>query len=220
LTTTRNNVRFPRSFSAVARRTVLGASAIAVCGCGSPSAANIELRKKNQDLESRVASLEARHARDTQTIAAAESSRPTVPTLPPDRLANLFTTHGLQFTDATAGDNPDPTSATDSELKLVLETVDQDGTPIKPAGSFSVEAFDLDDPAHPSIGRWNFSADQSRKLFFSRFGLYGYVLTCPWQTVPAHPNLTVKVSFTDTLTGMTFVAQQQVKIRPPVAAPR
>jgi hypothetical protein len=213
-----------RSFLAAAERAALrialGVTIPSLCGCGSPSAANIELRKENQTFESQIATLQAQHTRDVQTIAAAESSRTTVPTLPPERLAQLFTTHGLQFTEATGGDNPDPTAATDSELKLVLETVDQDGTPIKSAGSFAAEAFDLDDPAHPSIGKWTFAADESRKLFYSRFGLYGYVLTCPWQTVPVHPNLTIKVSFTDTLTGMTFVAQQQVKIRPPVRPTR
>jgi hypothetical protein len=204
------------SFLATARRAVLCVPiAIVIAGCGTPNPANIELRKKNQDLENQVHTLNARHDRDTQTIAALQSSRPTIPTLPPDRLAALFTTHGLEFTSATAGDNPDAAAAFDTQLKLGLNAVDQEGTSIKAAGSFMIEAFDLDDPAHPLLGTWTFDEAQSRAAFFSRFGLYGYVLTCPWQLKPVHPNLTVKASFTDSLTGLTFVAQRQVKVRPP-----
>ena len=206
----------PSTLLATARRAVSSAViATALAGCGTPNPANIELRKKNQALEAQVQTLTARHDRDSQTIAALQANRPTIPTLPPDRLAALFTTHGLEFTNSTAGDNPDAAAVFDTQLKLGLNAVDQEGTSIKAAGSFMIEAFDLDDPAHPLLGTWTFDEAQSRAAFFSRFGLYGYVLTCPWQLKPVHPNLTVKASFTDSLTGLTFVAQRQVKVRPP-----
>jgi hypothetical protein len=205
----------PSPLLAAARTAVFSAAiAATVAGCGTPNPANIELRKKNQALEAQVQTLTAQHDRDTQTIAALRDSRPTIPTLPPGRLAALFTTHGLEFTNATSGDNPDATATFDTQLKLGINAVDQEGTSIKAAGSFKIEAFDLDDPAHPLIGTWTFDETQSKAMFFSRFALYGYVLTCPWQTKPVHENLTVKASFTDSLTGLTFTAQRQVKVRP------
>ena len=48
---------------------------------------------------------------------------------------------------------------------------------------------------------------------------YTYVLTCPWQNkIPRHAGLTVRVTFTDALTGRVFTAEKQVKVNPPPAS--
>ncbi len=186
-----------------------------VAGCGSPSAANTELRKQNQQLQARVDTLTGQHDRDAAAVKAVEASRPTVPTLAADRLERLVTTHGLEFGRLTGGDNPDTVVGPDTMLKVYVVPTDGQGTPIKAAGAFTVEAFDLDSPSHPLVGTWRFSLEQARDLFFDRFSLYTYVLPCPWQTVPAHPDLTVKVTFDDELTGGRFAGQTQVKAHPP-----
>ena len=183
-------------------------------GCGSPDAANILLRKQNQDLQSTVDDLTAQHKRDVTTLAAAEASRPTLPTLPTDRLDKLFTTHDLQFGRLTGGDNPDTVIGPDTMVRVYIVPLDGQGTPLKAAGAFTVEAFDLGDPGHPLLGTWQFPLDQSRKLFYDQLALYTYVLPCPWQTVPPHPDLTVRVTFTDELTGRRFTKQAQVKVHP------
>jgi hypothetical protein len=183
-------------------------------GCHTPDAANIELRKQNQQLQSSVDDLTAQHNRDAAALAAAEGARPTVPTLPPDRLDRLFTTHGLEFGRLTGGDNPDTVTGPDTMLKVYVVPIDGQGTPIKAAGAFTVEAFDLGTPSHPLVGTWRFPLERTRDLFFNRFALYTYVLECPWQTVPAHPDLTVKVTFDDELTGRRFTDQTQVKVHP------
>ena len=183
-------------------------------GCGSPSGANIYLRKQNQQLQSSVDDLTAQHKRDVSALAAAEAGRPTVPTLPPDRLDRLFTTHALEFGRLTGGDNPDTVIGPDTMLKVYVAPIDGQGMAIKAAGAFTVEAFDLGSPDHPLIGTWRFPVAQSRDLFYDRFSLYTYVLPCPWQTVPPHPDLTVRVTFDDELTGRRFVNQTQVKVHP------
>jgi len=137
--------------------------------------------------------------------------------LSPDQLDQLFTTHGLKIGNLTGGDNPDSTKTTDTQLKVYVVPIDGDGTPIKAAGSFRVEAFDLDDPKKPLIGSWSFDLNHSRALFFSQFLLYTYVLDCPWQSAPAHADLTVKITFDDALTGREFSEQVQAKVRPPNA---
>jgi hypothetical protein len=184
-------------------------------GCGAPSAANILLRKQNQTLQSQVDNLTSQHQRDIATLAACQRSHPTVPTLPTQRLDQLFTTHDLTFGSLTGGDNPDSTKNFDTELEVFIAPVDEQGTAIKAAGSFKVEAFDLADPKHPQLGTWAFDLKQTRDLFYNRFGMYEYVLRCPWQTVPTHPDLTVRVTFDDALTGREFISQTQAKLRPP-----
>jgi outer membrane murein-binding lipoprotein Lpp len=192
---------------------LLISAAGALSGCGSPSAANIELRKQNQTLQTQVDQLTAQHTRDVETLAACQRSHPTLPTLPPQILEKLVTTHGLTFGRLTGGDNPDPAATSDNQLKIYIVPIDGDGIPIKAAGAFKVEAFDLGDPTKPLIGTWNFDISQTDRLFYSQFALYTYVLPCAFVKLPAHTKLTVKVTFDDALTGREFVNQTETTVR-------
>ncbi len=194
-------------------RFIIALAAFAITGCGSPSAANIELRKQNQELQSQVQRLQRQHEGDIATIRSCERDHPTVPSLPEDRLEKLFTTHGLALGKMSGGDDWDPQRPGDDGLKVYIVPIDEDGDAIKAAGVFRVEAFDLDDPAKPLIGTWNFDLKATRDRFYNHLTLYTYVLECPWQTKPAHENLTVKVTFTDELTAREFTAQKEVKAR-------
>lgn len=186
---------------------------VLLSGCGSPSAANIELRKQNQTLQAQVDQLTAQHTRDVQTLAACERSHPTTLQLSPERLESLVTTHGISFGHLTGGDNPDATKAVDTELKVFVAPIDADGNPIKAAGTFKIEAYDLDDPKKPLIGTWNFDLKQTSASFYSQFSLYTYMLECPFQTKPTHPNLTIHVTFADELTGRQFEDQVRGTVR-------
>jgi hypothetical protein len=185
-----------------------------VGGCGSPDAANIQLRKQNQQLQSSVDDLTAQHARDASALHAAEAARPTTRTLSADRLDRLVTTHDIQIGKLTGGDNPDTVIGPDTMLKVYVVPIDGQGVPFKAAGAFTVEAFDLDAASHPLVGTWHFPLEKTRDLFFNQLSLYTYVLDCPWQTIPRHPDLTVKVTFDDELTARQFTAQTQVKVHP------
>ena len=197
---------------------LLAGLGVPLAGCNTPDAANITLRKQNQQLQQQVDQLTAQHRRDADTLAAESVARPTVPTLPQDRLDRLVTVHGLQFDRLTGGDNPDTVTGPDTMLKVYVVPTDGQGTAVKAAGGFTVEAFDLArGTAGPSVGTWAFPPERSRDLFFDRFGRYTYVLDCPWQTVPPPPAMTVRVTFADELTGRQFVGQTQVKVHPPAA---
>src|SRR5688500_8985583 len=87
---------------------------------GDPDKVNIELRKEKQTLKTRVTQLEQKPEADQQVIGAMRSDRPTVPTLPHDRLAKLWTTHGLQFGRLTGGLARDPRSPGDEGLKVYV----------------------------------------------------------------------------------------------------
>jgi hypothetical protein len=45
--------------------------------------------------------------------------------------------------------------------------------------------------------------------------LYTYVLKCPFEQPPAHETLTIRVTFTDALTGRVFTAQREVQFKKP-----
>ncbi|HSV12789.1 MAG TPA: hypothetical protein VLI90_00915 [Tepidisphaeraceae bacterium] len=184
-------------------------------GCGAPSAANIELRKDNQKLQDQVTHLQRQHDADVATIQSYERSRPTVPTLPQERLDKLFTTHGIAFQRITGGDDWDPNQPGDDGLKIGIVPTDEQGEELKAAGSFKVEAFDLGEPEKPLIGTWTFSPEQVRSMFYDHLTLYTYVLRCPWQTRPTHGDLMVKVTFDDELTGREFTATREVHANVP-----
>jgi hypothetical protein len=184
-------------------------------GCSSPDKANIEIRKQKQQLESKIESLERQHAADVASIRSLESRATTVPTLPNDRLDKLFTVHGITLGRLTGGADLDPEKPGDDGLKVYVVPTDNDGQPLKAAGSFVVEAFDLAKGENNRIGRWEFNVNEARKHWFGQAMLYTYVLPAPWQTPPEHPDITLRVGFTDELTGRTFNTQKVIRVTPP-----
>jgi hypothetical protein len=182
-------------------------------GCGgTPSAANITLRKELDQRDDEIKSLNTQHQADLADLRAAKG--PTSAPVAPDELAKLFTTHGIAFGRLTAGSDFDSNKPGDQGLKIYVVPTDDDGQPLKAAGSFTIQAFDLSDPNN-SIGKWTFDVNTARRDWFGQALLYTYVLPCRWQRIPLRPQLTLRVTFHDELTGRDFDAQRTVSITPP-----
>ncbi|MEA2707609.1 MAG: hypothetical protein QOF78_210 [Phycisphaerales bacterium] len=183
-----------------------------VSGCGKPNVASIPVRRENQALRTKLAELERREQGHLAHIRSLESKATTVPSLPNERLDTLFTAHGLKFGRLTGGADLDKNSPGDDGLKIYVVPTDGRGDPIKAAGSFVVEAFDLANGENNRIGRWEYPLEQAEKNWFGQAMMYTYVLPAPWQQQrPAHDELTVRVTFTDALTGRTITGQKVVK---------
>jgi hypothetical protein len=196
----------------------------ALSGCqllfGSPSKANIELRKENQQLQGQISQLKLRHEADAATITGLTQRTGTVPTLEPARLEKLFTVHAVRLERLTGGADLDPDKPGQEGLKVYVGLLDQYGDEIKSSGSFVIEAFDLAEAQATRLGRWEFPVEQAQQNWHSFLTRYEYVLTCPWQSPPRHPDVTVRVQFTDELTGRQFSAQSLVKVEvPPTGQP-
>jgi hypothetical protein len=207
----------------VSLRLCLCAALMQACaGCGSPSKANIELRKQNQVLLDQIQKMNSSRDADWARIRALEAKTPALATLPPERLDKLFTTHGLRVGRLTAGSDTDPSTPGDEGLAIYVVPTDSTGEPIKAAGSFVVEAFDLAATGDNRVGRWEFPVEQAQKNWFGRVTQYTYILNCPWQHgPPSHTDLTVRVTFTDELTGRLFNVEKVIKVNvpPPASSP-
>ena len=191
----------------------------AAAGCRAPDAANIAVRKENQELRDRIATLEKAREADAATIQSLEGRIPTVPTLPKERLDRLFTVHGLELGRLTGGLNSDSNKPGDEGIKVYAVPTDQDGQPLKAAGTFTIEAFDLSNTQSPLVGKWTIDAEAAKKAWNGSALSYRYVLEAPWQNgPPAKPELTVKVTFTDELTGRQFSGQRVVNVSLPPAS--
>jgi len=182
----------------IAIRGLLFTCLLAVEGCTRPDAANITLRKENQKLEARITELERANAG-----FIAPTTRETQPTinLTDRQYGSLFVTSNLQLGKLTGED--------EGMLKVYAVPVDQDGDQIKAAGSFSVDAFDLSDSGKRIAPR-DFPPSDSHKNWYGSALLRTYVLKCPWQTPPNHKQVTLKVTFTDELTGRIFTQQKVI----------
>jgi len=203
----------------IQRAALLGGALLFASGCGSPSAANIELRKQNQDLTAEVTRLKTEQQGALQVIQGLRDSKGTVATLPTTRLAKLYTTHGLNFGRLTGGADIDPTKPGDEGLAVYVFPIDQHGQKLKAAGTFDIEAFDLADPSSSLVGKWHLDLDQANAGWNSTLLEYSYAFMLPWQKTPHHPDITVKVTFMDELTQTAFTAQKVVQVTLPPQQP-
>jgi hypothetical protein len=185
-------------------------------GCGSPNTASIAVRKENQSLRDQVATLQRARDADAAPIKSLESHATTVPSLPAAQLENLFTTHGLALGRLTGGADLDRDKPGDEGLKIQATPTDDDGQPFKAAGSFTIEAFDLAAES-PLVGKWTFDTRAARDAWVGSVLIRAYLLICPWQQQgpPKHPDITLKVTFHDELTGREFTQQKLIKVHLP-----
>jgi hypothetical protein len=205
--------RLPPSLASAAIAVTL--LCMGIGGCGSPSKANIDLRKQNQQLNEKLQQAEHLNEAYQREIAGLRERQGTLQTLSQDRLAQLFTTHGLSFSRLTGGADLNPDKPGDEGIAVYVVPTDQQGQSLKAAGNFDVEVFDLAEPKDPLVGHWHFDLDESRKAWNAMALVYCYSLICPWQKVPKHPDLTIKVTFLDALTQTSFHAQQVVRVTLP-----
>ena len=192
--------------------------ALSTGGCifKTPSGANIKLRKQIQTLEGQVAQLKQQRQADQATIRGLAERTGTTKVLEPARLDNLFTTHAIRIGRLTGGADLDPSKPGDEGFKVYVNLLDQHGDTLKSAGSFVVEAFDLSNGQSPLLGHWEFPVDKAQDNWHSFLTRYEYVLTCPWQNAtPRHPDVTIKLTFTDELTGRQFTGQHVAKVKVP-----
>jgi hypothetical protein len=189
----------------------MAAVAAMAWGCGGkPNAANIELRRQNQALHEQIASLSVQRKQDQLTIQQLESSMPTVPILPAERMNELYTVADLQLGRLTGWADLDPKTEGDDGLKIYVVPVDASGDELKAAGSFKIEAFDLS-ARETRVGEWSFSVDRARAHWNGSGLLYEYVLPCPFKEVLSQTELTLKVTFTDALTQRVYTVQKLIK---------
>ena len=170
-------------------------------GCRGPNTANVDLRKKNQELQTEASRLRAENEQLKSDVRRLESGTETLPTLPQERLEQMWTVAGLRFGRLTGIDR----RAEGHPLKVYLKPVDDSGGTLKAAGSIVIEAFDLN-AQDARLGRWEFPLEEARRLWVSGGVLNEYILTCPWEgEAPAEGRkLVVRATFVDALTQRTF----------------
>ncbi len=170
-----------------------------------------QARSQNADLRE-----EARRLR--QELKARDEHVARLQHLGEKRLELLFRVTGLKL-GRTGGVDLDDTPGDDA-VRVYLRPIDRDGHALKAAGSVSIQLFDLAaEPDRNLIARYDFPVEQIAKHWHGGLLTYHYRFDCPWKSgPPRRPEVTVRATFTDYLTGQAFTAQKLITVRLPAAA--
>ena len=134
--------------------------------------------------------------------------------LPPEaKLENLDRLQRIKITGYTNLYDKDKDGRKE-KLIVHIQPIDHDGDIIKAAGAVDVQFWDLNkDNGQALLAQWHFEPNELKKLWFAKFLSTSYRLTFD---VADKVNLfeeplTVKVTFTDYLTGKVFKEQKVIK---------
>jgi len=96
------------------------------------------------------------------------------------------------------------------KLIVYIQPIDAEGDIVKATGAVDVQ---LDDWEGRELGRWHVGADELKELWFATILIINYRLTfdLPETVDDFEQPLTVKVAFTDYLTGKVFKEQKEIK---------
>ena len=100
------------------------------------------------------------------------------------------------------------------KLIVYIQPLDEEGDIVKATGDVDVQLWDLNKEANQALlGQWHVTPDQLKKLWFATLITINYRLT--FDVADKIENiqepLTVKVTFTDYLTGKVFKEQKVIK---------
>ena len=191
---------------------LLGILALAAgCSVSQQSAAQIDLqrcRRENRKLKAQIEQMQS-------TITEQRRQIKTLTRLGDKRLENLFHIVGIKFGRFTGGVDLDG-KAGDDGIRVYLRPIDRDGDVIKAAGEVKIQLFDLAASAGKRLLiAYAYDVKEAAKHWRAGGLTYHYRFDCRWKKPPAHDEITVRVEFTDYLTGKTFTAQKLCKVHLP-----
>jgi hypothetical protein len=193
----------------------LAAASAAGCVDDRLVQADAEVRQYREENAKLKADVRSRQ----QVIAEQQEQIRTLQALGEKRLDLLFHVSAIKLGRYTAGVDLDGKDGDDG-VRVYLQPVDGDGHAIKAAGAVTIQLFDLAAKAEENLlGEYNYPAEEIAKNWSAGFLTYHYRFDCPWKSSPpTHPEITVRVAFTDYLTGKQFTAQKVCTVHLPTKA--
>ncbi len=202
---------------------VLGFSVLlATFGCQSPGDQMYRLQKQVDSQKARVVELEERIITLQKQIDDQKQQIITLQRIAPDRMAKLEVPVKIEL-DKLSGGYEEPGRAGDAGVVAYVRPIDADGDVIKAAGAIVMDVFDLANPPERHLGaHCELDVDHTRQAWRGRLWTNHFTVKCPWpppdRKPPEHRDLTIRVQFTDYLTGKTFLAETPCRIRLPADA--
>ncbi len=190
------------------------AAVLAAGGCVDPRDAEIaKLRSAEKMLLAENKGLGERNARLQTDQDRLTRENATLLGLGPKRLEYLFRVDKIDIGGYSAGVNLSGKGEGHDAVRIYLVPLDKDGNAIKAAGAVRIQVFDLAAGPEFLVCSCDFPVETIGKYWLGQFLSYYYKFECKFAAPPQHPNLTVRVTFTDYLTGREFETQKVFTVR-------
>ena len=206
-----------RTITVVLRRGsigLLGCLLAAVAGCES-TGTRIPLTKQLRILKQENAQLQNQAEQSAAETEQLKKQVQTLSGLPQDKLENLYDIQKIKITRYTGFYDKDDDGSKE-ELIVYIQPLDEDGDIVKAAGSVDVQLWDLNrENGQALLGQWHVGPEELKKNWFATLITINYRLTfdVSAQIKGLEGPLTVKVTFTDYLSGRVFNEQRVIKPR-------
>ncbi len=181
-------------------------------GCGIGSERKTEAEMRAEKLEQQKADLTGDVQQYWAEIEQLRAQVRSLSALPKDQSNNPYEVMTVRVAKISNFFDKD-SDGKQEKLVVYVQPIDAEGDIIKAAGTVAVQLWNLDNPnGEALLGQWQVEPAELRKLWFDSFTT-GYRLTFdrPEGLEVLSEPLTVKVTFTDYLTGETFRVQQVMK---------
>lgn len=198
----------------LALRTILvGYILVCATGCGEGGSKEAVLTRQIEQLTHDKAQL-TRQAEQCKSENQQLTRRmEALSALPKDKLDNPYRVERVKLTGYTNFYDKDKDGKKE-KLIVYIQPIDSDGDIVKAAGAVEVQLWNLNNVNEKALlGRWRVEPGEMRKLWFATLITSNYRLTFDVGdkiSGLAEP-LTVKVTFTDYLTGQAFEEQRLIK---------
>lgn len=133
--------------------------------------------------------------------------------LPEDRFENLYNLQRIKITRYTNFYDKDKDGRKEM-LIVYIQPIDEEGDIVKATGAVDVQLWDLNkEDGRALLGQWHIGHDELKKLWFATLITINYRLTFDIadKIESFEEPLTVKVTFTDYLSGKVFKEQRVIK---------
>ena len=186
-----------------------------VAGCGNGSSKTIPLVNQIEQLRQEKAQLKKQIEQSKTENEQLKKQIQVLSGLPKDKLKNLYNLQGIKIGGYTNLYDKDKDGEKE-KLIVYIQPIDEEGDIIKAAGTVDVQFWDLNkEDSQALLGEWHVTQKQLKQLWFATLITINYRLTFDIadKIDKFDEPLTVKVAFTDYLTGKVFKEQKVIEPR-------
>ena len=190
------------------------AGLLSLAGCAVKTDEVLELQREKQELLGRLRQAEGTIAEQRETLKRKDEQISSLSELGPERLEVLFAVEKIELGRYTGGTNLDE-KVGDDGVRVYMIPKDQAGRTVTAVGSVEIDVFDLARKEESLLMSYSFTAAKAKEHWQSSGLANHYSFTCPWKDKePLGEEITIHVKFVDYLSGRSFTATKQCRIRP------
>ena len=195
---------------------LVGCLLTCAAGCENAGSQKIPLTEQIQTLKQEKKQLTRQIEQSKTEAEQLRKQIQVLADLPPEaKFENLYELQKIKITGYTNLYDKDKDGKKE-KLIVYIQPMDEEGDIVKATGAVDVQLWDLNKEAGEALlGQWQVKPEELKKLWFATLVIINYRLTFDVAEIidKFEEPLTVKVTFTDYLTGKVFTEQKIIEPR-------